>query len=127
MENLIKAIRDNNPTEVKKEFGLELGKRSVKMVDDRKKEVALSLFNSVPDEEDSEPTTTEEQFLHNINNIKENEMFFFDNGSKLVVNPEMSKAFVSLYESASDINKVRLLNIAKKSNRGFLKVIKLTR
>ena len=61
MENLIKAIRDNNPTEVKKEFGLELGKRSVKMVDDRKKEVALSLFNSVPDEEDSEPTTTEEQ------------------------------------------------------------------
>ena len=124
MKNLIQAINTNNPTEVKNQFNLELGKRTIELINNRKKEIALSLFNH---EVEDEETTTEESFIHKLKNVEENTILSFEDNSTLVVDKEISNKFVKLYESASEINKERLLNIAEKSKRAFLKTIQLTR
>ena len=130
MEKLIQAIKNNVPVEVGNIVGKELSKRAGILVDKRKKEIALSLFSDEETEEsniNSGDSGEESEFIDKIQGIEDNTKVDFKDSSWIVVDKKGAEKFISLYESASDINKERLLHIASKSKRGFLKVIKLIR
>lgn len=142
LDNLITAIKNNVPVEVEREVSTELSSRTSALLDTRKKEVAYSLFNRVDDEEENETdvttvepetdeTTTsdeiENEFVDKIKDIEENTKVVFKDKSHFIVDKDTANAFVKLYESASGLNGQRLVKIATKSKRGFLKVIQLTR
>ena len=127
MEKLIRAIKNNVPVEVGNIVGKELSKRAGILVDKRKKEIALSLFSDEESNINSGDSGEESEFIDKIQRIEENTKVDFKDSSWIVVDKKVAEKFISLYESASDINKERLLHIASKSKRGFLKVIKLIR
>jgi len=138
LDNLITAIKNNVPVEVEREVSAELSSRTSALLDTRKKEVAYSLFNRVDGEEEKETdvdttetdvdtTEIENDFVDKIKGIEENTKVVFKDKSHFIVDKDTANAFVKLYESASGLNGKRLVKIATKSKRGFLKVIQLTR
>ena len=130
LDNLINSIKNNIPLEVANNVAKELASRTSTLLDAKRVEINRAFFDNeveVDDNNDDTVVNTEEEFLHKIRNIEENTKLGFGDGTFLIITENSAKSFLSVYDSASNINRSRLLNIASKSKRGFTKVIQLAR
>ena len=54
MEDLLKAIKDEKPTEIKTEFDKLISSRIMKNIEDKKVELAKKIFDPFPSDKESE-------------------------------------------------------------------------